>query len=173
MKYAEVAVNSPIAQRRSFCYTIPSWLDIDIGYAVWVPFGSAILQGVVVKVSDIPSFEVTKELEGTIASSPLISDIHIQLASWISSYYLAPLFESVALMLPPGFERRLHTFYCISPDCVDTDQLNEEQRKIVDYIKNKKETTIEDLKIKFGKQGINQLTSQLLHLGIITKIKDQ
>jgi len=169
MKYAEVAVNSSIAQRRSFCYTIPSWLDIDIGYAVWVPFGSAILQGIVVKVSDIPSFEITKDIVGTVASSPLVSEIHIKLASWISSYYLAPLFDSIALMLPPGFEQRSITSYSMSPDFVDMSLLNGEQQKLVQYIQNKQETTLDELKTKLGKQKISQLTRQLLQLGIIQR----
>ena len=71
MKYAEVAVNSPIAQRRSFCYSIPPQLIIDVGQAVWVPFGSKILQGIVVKLSDYPSFESTKEISGLLTSFPL------------------------------------------------------------------------------------------------------
>ena len=36
MKYAEVCVNSPVAQRRAFSYTIPTSLTIGIGQAVLV-----------------------------------------------------------------------------------------------------------------------------------------
>ena len=97
MKYAEVAVNSPIAQRRSFCYSIPPELEINIGQAVWVPFGSKILQGIVVKVSDRPSFEVTKAISGLITSFPLLSSAHLQVAFWLSEHYLSPLFDAVAL----------------------------------------------------------------------------
>ena len=169
MKYAEVAVNSAIAQRRSFCYSIPPDLDVDVGYAVWVPFGSSILQGIVIKISDVPSFDITKELTGTIISSPVLTDIQIELALWLSANYLAPLFDSVALMLPPGFERRLVTSFHLSPDPIDIAQLNEEQREVVDYIKNRGETTLEELKIRLGKQRVNQLTKQLLPLGIVVR----
>ena len=41
MEYAEVSVNSPVAQRRTFSYAIPSGLDIDVGQAVWIPFGDS------------------------------------------------------------------------------------------------------------------------------------
>src|SRR4030042_2471245 len=115
MNYAEVAVNSPIAQRRSFCYSVPPELKIDIGQAVWVPFGSKILQGIVVKLSDYPSFEDTKEIDSVITSLPLISSIQIEIALWLSKHYLAPLFDSIALMLPPGFERRLVPLMSLSP----------------------------------------------------------
>ena len=47
MGYAEVSVNSPVAQRRTFSYAIPPGLDIDVGQAVWVPFGDKLLQGIV------------------------------------------------------------------------------------------------------------------------------
>jgi len=110
MKYAEVAVNSPIAQRRSFCYSIPSHLEVDIGQAIWVPFGSRVLQGVVVKLSDYPSVEVTKEISSPVTSFALLSSAQVELALWLSERYLSPLFDAVALMLPPGFEQRLVTF---------------------------------------------------------------
>ena len=46
MRYAEVSVNSPIAQRRTFSYAIPAGLSVDVGQAVWVPFGDKLLQGI-------------------------------------------------------------------------------------------------------------------------------
>ena len=137
MKYAEVAVNSPIAQRRSFCYSTPTELEIDIGQAVWVPFGSKILQGIVVKVSDHPSFEATKEISGLITSFPLLSSARLEVAFWLSEYYLSPLFDAVALMLPPGFERRLATFLKLLSDHVDLSQLSPEQAEVISLLENR------------------------------------
>src|SRR4030042_178398 len=137
MKYAEVAVNSPIAQRRSFCYSIPPRLDVDVGHAVWVPFGSAVLQGIVLGTSDIPSFEVTKEIVSAVTSFPLLSPAHVDLASWLSDYYVAPLFDSLALMLPPGFEQRLVPVFSFAPGFGELSQLNEEQRHVVSFIEEK------------------------------------
>ena len=84
MKYAEVAVNSPIAQRRSFCYSIPPGLKVDIGQAVWVPFGSKTLQGIVVNLSDYPSFEATKDISGLVTSSTLLSSVQTEVALWFA-----------------------------------------------------------------------------------------
>ena len=64
MRYAEVSVNSPIAQRRTFSYAIPPGLDIEVGQAVWVPFGDKRLQGIVLELSPHPSVEETKEIAG-------------------------------------------------------------------------------------------------------------
>jgi len=169
MKYAEVAVNSPIAQRRSFCYSIPPELKIDIGQAIWVPFGSKILQGIVVKVSDYPSFEVTKEISGLITSSPLLSPAHLELAFWLNKHYLSPLFDAVALMLPPGFERRLATILQLLPQHVDLSQLSPEQIEVIRLLENKDRVDIRELERKFGKKKTELITQQLLLRRLVVK----
>ncbi len=169
MKYAEVAVNSPIARRSSFCYSIPPRLNVDTGHAVWVPFGSKILQGIVVKLSDIPSVEVTKEIDSLISPTPLLSQINIELAYWISEYYLASLFDAVALMLPPGFEQRLVTCFHLSQQDIDLSQLNSEQIQVVDYIKSRDEIKFSNLEKKFGKKKAERITRQLLRRNVLLK----
>jgi len=66
MRYAEVSVNSPIAQRQTFSYSIPPGMGIDVGQAVWVPFGDKLLQGIVLELSRYPSVEETKQIAGVI-----------------------------------------------------------------------------------------------------------
>ena len=111
MKYAEVSVNSPVAQRRTFSYAIPSGLDVRAGQAVLVPFGEKVLQGIVLELSPLPAVEDTREILDVIEPEPVLSPAHISLARWISEYYLSPLFDAVALMLPPGFERKARYLY--------------------------------------------------------------
>ncbi len=105
MMYAEVSVNSPLAQRKAFSYAIPPHLSINVGDAVWVPFGDRLLQGVVLKLSPYPAVEETREIDSIIEPQPLLSQHHVSLSCWLSDYYLSPLFDAVSLMLPPGFER--------------------------------------------------------------------
>lgn len=116
MAYAEVSVNSPAAQRRTFSYAIPAGLDISTGQAVWVPFGDKLLQGIVIRLAEYPAVEETREIAGVIGEQPVVSAAHAAVASWISEYYLSPLFDAVALMLPPGFERKPLTFVSIAPN---------------------------------------------------------
>jgi primosomal protein N' (replication factor Y) len=169
MKYAEVAVNSPIAQRRSFCYSIPPELKVDTGQAVWVPFGSKILQGIVVKLSDYPSFEVTKEISGLITSFPLLSAAHLKLAFWLNKHYLSPLFDAVALMLPPGFERRLVTILQLLPQDVDLSQMRPEQIEFIRFLEDKSVVDIRELERKFGKKKTESITQQLLRRRLVAK----
>jgi primosomal protein N' len=41
-----------------------------------------------------------------IGDQPLLDDVRVALARWIAGYYLAPLFHALALLLPPGFQRK-------------------------------------------------------------------
>ena len=169
MNYAEVAVNSPIAQRRSFCYSIPPELKVEVGQAVWVPFGSRILQGIIVKLSDRPTFEVTKEIIDFITTSSLLSVVQVDVALWISKHYISPLFDAVALMLPPGFERRLVTFVQLLTDPVDLPELSPEQRQFIGLIKDKDRVSLRELEREFGKKRAEALIQQLLKLHLVAK----
>lgn len=104
MQYAEVAVDTPGGHRHSFTYSIPDSLDIKIGTAVRVPFGARVLKGIVTDLTDNSDVADIREIQGLIPGCPEISPKRIQLALWIAEYYLSPVFSSVALMLPPGFE---------------------------------------------------------------------
>jgi len=106
MPFAEVAVNAAAPLRQTFTYRIPEGLPIVPGQAVYVPFGSRTLQGIVVDATDAASVAQTRDIADIIDVRPLLSGLHIRLAHWLSDYYLAPLFDCISLMLPPGFKRR-------------------------------------------------------------------
>ncbi|MCJ7790819.1 MAG: hypothetical protein MUP49_00135 [Dehalococcoidia bacterium] len=150
MNYAEVAVNSP-GSRSTFCYAIPPGLNISAGQAVWVPFGSRIIQGIVLRLSDEPSVEETKEIAGIVTDFPLLSPIQIKLAQWISEHYFAPPFDALALMLPPGFERRAITCFQLTDSQVDL-PLTPEQRQILHIMKGKKKISLPELEKAIGKK---------------------
>src|SRR2546426_10981611 len=106
MPFAEVAVNAAAPLRQTFTYRVPDGLPIEPGQAVYVPFGSRTLQGIVVETSETALVAQTRDIADVIDVRPHLSPAHIQLARWLSDYYLAPLFDCISLMLPPGFKRR-------------------------------------------------------------------
>jgi len=167
MNYAEVAVNSP-GSRSTFCYAIPPGLNISAGQAVWVPFGSRVLQGIVFRLSDEPSVEETKEIVGIVADFPLLSPIQIKLAQWISEHYFAPPFDALALMLPPGFERRAITCFQLTDSQVDL-PLTPEQRQILHIMREKKKISLPELEEAIGKRKARQIIDHLLDRQLITK----
>jgi primosomal protein N' (replication factor Y) len=167
MNYAEVAVNSP-GSRSTFCYAIPPALNVSAGQAVWVPFGSRLIQGIVLRLSDEPSVEETKEIASIVADFPLLSPIQIKLAQWISEHYFAPPFDALALMLPPGFERRAITFF--QPiDAQANLPLTPEQKQVLHVMRRKKKTSLPELEKLIGKRKAKQITDQLLAHQLITQ----
>ena len=110
MEYAEVAVDAPIGYDKTLSYSIPPRLDVEPGQMVWIPVGPRPVQGIVFHLADRPQVEVVKDIIATVEPSPLISSIGLELSRWISRYYLAPLFDSVSLMLPPGFQSSVRSY---------------------------------------------------------------
>ncbi len=168
MGYAEVCVNSPVAQRRTFSYAIPSSLNIKVGQAVLVPFGEKLLQGIVLELSDYPAVEETREIASIIDPEPILSPAKISLAYWISQYYLSPLFDAVALMLPPGFERKALTFISIASmlNGFDFTSLTDEQRAALELVKRQGNISLSNLEKTLGKKKAQTIVSQLVRRGL-------
>ena len=170
MLYAEVSVNSPIAQRRLFSYAIPDNLSIDIGHAVWVPFGDKILQGIVLHINPHPSVEETKDIAGIIDPQPLLSPAYVRLARWLSDYYLCPIFDAVALMLPPGFERKTLTFILASDtDKCDPSSLPPAQRQVLELAREQGKVPLRQLEKILGKKKAQTAVSQLVALNLAVR----
>ena len=171
MPYAEVSVNSPIARRRLFSYSIPDDLNIEPGQAVWVPFGNKILQGIVIELSDVPSVKQTREISGVIGNKLLLSPSRIALARWISEYYLCPIFDAVSLMLPPGFERKSVTFVSAAQksDNYDLSNLTPPQQQAIEYIKEQGRVDIRQLEKLLGIKKAQAAVSRLADKKLVVR----
>ena len=104
-----MAVDAPVAHSRTFSYSIPSPLSLEPGQLVWVPFGRRVSQGVVVELAATPQMEVTRDILQPVEPSPLIAPLSLELARWLSGYYLCSLYDALALFLPPGFEAQVRS----------------------------------------------------------------
>ncbi len=170
MKYAEVAVKSPRLQRgQTFSYAIPTRLRVDLGHAVWAPFGPTTAQGIVVELSDRSPIDTTREIEGLVTGSPVLSPLQIELARWISDRYLSPLFDSLALMLPPGFQRKTITYIHPADGEIDTSSLTAEQSHVLGILREEGRISLPGLERKLGQRKARQITDRLLFAGLITR----
>ena len=169
MRFAEVSVNSPIAQHRTFSYSIPEGLDVKPGQALQVPFGAKILQGIVMELTSLPSVPETREISGIIETVPLLTQSQLALARWISDYYLASLFGSVALMLPPGFERKVITYLSLASGQGDTDKLEPESMSILSFIKDHPGVPQQTLFKTFGTRKAQKVLSHLVRFNLIKR----
>ena len=168
MKYAEVSVNSPAARRRAFSYAIPDGMDVREGQAVHVPFGEKVLQGVVIEMTSVPAVEDTREIIDVITPEPVLSPRHLALARWISDYYLSPLFDAVALMLPPGFERPAVTFVTTTRPDISPVSLADDQKKILELV-GQGRVELKKLEKALGKKKASLLVSSMVRQGLLTR----
>jgi len=171
LPYAEVSVNSPIAHRQMFSYAIPSELSINIGQAVWVPFGNKVLQGIVLELNEYPAITETREIAGLISPQRLLSLTQVKLARWISEYYLCPVFDAVALMLPPGFERKVLTFISlrVAIDNHDISSLTPDQQRVIGLARHQDKIGLKQLEKVLGKKRAQAIVSQLVKRGQVIR----
>jgi primosomal protein N' (replication factor Y) (superfamily II helicase) len=171
MTYAEVAVNSGAPHRAPFTYSVPEGMTLEAGDGVFVPFGRRSLQGVVLSTTEVaPAFEV-KEVDARLGDRPVVSRERIELARWIADYYLAPLFDSVALMLPPGFERRPLTFF---ESLIDADEmaripLPPRQRTVIEHLAGQGRVEAGQIDKEVRQPGVAAALSQLTLRGLVRR----
>jgi primosomal protein N' (replication factor Y) len=168
--YAEVAVNSPVAQPRTFSYAIPQGLVLEPGHAVWIPFGPRLVQGIVFSVTETPLFEDTKPIDKLISPYPLLKPYQIELGRWIGDYFLSSYFYTASLMLPLGFERKLLTYFDIDDTSgTDTLSLSEQQKAIIEFIGGKYQIELKEIYKAFGKRATEKDLRFLLNKKLIRR----
>ncbi len=110
--YLEVAVNVPQVSG-VFHYHLPPELEgeVQIGHLILAPFGSQIVQGVVMRFVDEPMVAKTRAIFDIIDPSITLTSYQIALAQALSQEWLAPLAAWIGLMLPPGVEQQADLLY--------------------------------------------------------------
>ena len=157
--FAEVAVDIPTEPARTFSYSIPDGMIVSPGCLARVPFGARTLQGIVISLTARPQVPETKQIADLVFEEPLLDDVHLRLASWISEYYICSLFEAAAPMLPPGGRVRARIHFTLADQHADAETLTPLQRRIVEYIAKRGLTTQDSLIKAFGEIAASTLAS--------------
>ncbi len=95
---------------RAFTYHVPARLaPLEPGEAVLVEFGRRQAIGIVLGPAPVAEagLETKPILERIRADGPLLPQLGMRLAAWISDHYLAPPALTLRAMLPPGLLERL------------------------------------------------------------------
>jgi len=105
-RIAKVAVD--LSLDREFDYLIPEPLlaAVEIGSRVSVPFGHRHVNGFVVGLADESEFEGLKPISKLLGEKSLITEPVMELARWMSLYYLAPFENCVRAVLPAVVRRK-------------------------------------------------------------------
>ena len=107
-KFVRVAVNVGRPSRMLFSYHLKDGMNIQKGNLVLVPFAKRILPAIVVDGPlDLPGYDgKTRPVDSVVNDIPAISNKHMSTAKWIADRYLAPFWETYAMMLPPGINKK-------------------------------------------------------------------
>ncbi len=137
VRYAEVAVDAPTGKPGgAFTYSIPPHLDLQPGCLVRVPFGPRTLHGVVVALRDTTDAGYAKPVESLVEQTPLLTPERIALAEWIADYYMAPLYDALALMLPPDLRSRSHAYVKFAKEPADPGRLSRGAQRLLAYLRS-------------------------------------
>jgi len=190
MRYAKVVVNTRVQPRKklledqprgeeesgsapgmTFHYSIPPELrdEVRVGQLVLVPFGPRRLQGVIFDFDNQSPVDETRDLYEIADPTPVLSPGQIELASWISQHYQAPLIDTVLLMLPPGVARRTRLTVRLNPDRPLPADLNSRQQALVELLQREGEISLQMLGRRLKLKNYRPLVEGLVRRGVIVK----
>ena len=134
-RFAEIAVDAPAGNDRTYSYAIPDGMEVLAGYFVVVPFGPRQLQGIVFEIADHPQVEAVRPIREVVSSAPVLSEVNLRLARWVSQYYACSLFEAAAPMLPPGGRFRIKSYFEAVAEASSPAELPPYRQRVLDLIR--------------------------------------
>ncbi|MBI4340598.1 MAG: primosomal protein N' [Chloroflexi bacterium] len=169
MPYAEVAVDAPIRGTRTFTYSIPPEMTVAPGQMVQVPFGPRMADGVVMRLSEATTIDPVKPIARADELGPVLDPEQLDLAGWISDYYLSPLYDALTLMLPPGSRGRTVTLV-LRPDAEALAGVSSALReRILAQFPGRRQRLREDILRRRLGQGDQHSLDRLLRRGTLTR----
>ena len=148
MIYLEIILNLPINQGFTYSYTPPQdekpELVPMIGKRAEIMFGNKKTEGFIISISDkIPptctvDASKIKPIRRVIDKEPLFGEELIEIANWISRYYLCTLGEAVFSMIPSGRRETSAGGFGFEEEIAQTpkNELSDKQKKCVYDILN-------------------------------------
>jgi primosomal protein N' (replication factor Y) len=165
-KFAQVVVPAPL--RDPLIYTVPDSLKnrIAAGARVLVPLQKRIVTGIVVGFVRETPLAQTKEIVDQFDDQPILDAKLLQLAQWISQYYLTSLGEVLATVLPPNSRRESRKSIVLKrSELTIADELG---KKIIGALAGHKgKLSVETLTKKFPGHSLERLLVRLEKLGAI------
>lgn len=167
--YAEVVVNVPV--EGTFHYHIPAELAgrLQVGHLVEVSFGQQRAQGVILSFDLHAPVPDTKPIRRVIDRQPVIRDLHLQLARWLSETYLAPPAECLRLFLPPGLSKRGDVLVTpvIDPELIEA--TTDTQSRLLNLLARRGPLRGRQLARSLPKRGWQAAVAQLVERGLVLR----
>ena len=167
-KFAWVLVLS--SHRDPLIYRIPDNLRTSVmpGSRVLVPLLQRQVTGVVLSLVDESTHPVVKDIGEILDDQPIVDSDLLKLAQWMGQYYLAPLGDVLATILPPTSRRdSKRTITLVTPDAVPEDELQGEILR--ELQKRKRKVGVKTLIGLFPGRRIDRALARLEALGVISQ----
>lgn len=145
--YVDVILPLPIKQEFTYQLRDEYISSAQVGCRVAVPFGrSKIYAGVIASVhTDEPEYE-TKFVLNVLDETPIVSQKHIDLWSWIATYYMSSLGEVMNAALPSSFKLANETSIIIHSEWdEDTSRLTDAEYLIIEALQLQKRLKIQEI----------------------------
>ncbi len=155
-RLVDVAVNAGQPVRRPFTYRERDGVRTMLGQAVFVPYGPRLLQGIVAGYPDEAEVAEVREIDAIADSHPVLDEQHIELAHWLASEYIAPLWDCIAVCLPHGYGQKSVTMV----SAVEVPPLlpvNPGDHKVLAALGGREQLTLEALREKVGSVTMERL----------------
>ena len=112
--YCDVSLPVPLDQ--PFTYLLPETLRhrVRTGCRLLVPFGTRKLTGIVLRMHETPPESPAREALGLLDEEPALDGELLKLGLWISTYYCAPLGETLRAMTPLAGDVRRGKIYSLT-----------------------------------------------------------
>ncbi|MFQ5863901.1 MAG: primosomal protein N' [bacterium] len=165
-EFAEIVFPLPVNQ--TFTYRIPSDLRsvAKIGCCAVAPFGARRLSGFIIEFKSESNLEELKDIDDILDLQPLISGEIIQLAKWISEYYLCSFGEALKSTVPSVFLLASKKF--VEPLNDQVEEIAQgiagsapRQAQILRYLAKSGKMSIALLKKKIGAKSLMSSINQL------------
>jgi primosomal protein N' (replication factor Y) len=167
--FAEVAVNLPI--EGTFHYRVPASLVgfLVPGHLVEVQFGSQKSYGIILGFSLSSPVQDVKPILGLIDRSPVLNEAQLQLAHWMSKYYLSPLSECIRLFVPPGMARRGDNLYTPLVDPALIEIQGDVQHRLVSLLAQRGALRGRQMARSLPRMNWEKAAAQLIERGLLLK----
>ncbi|RIK41271.1 MAG: primosomal protein N' [Chloroflexi bacterium] len=173
--FVEVALDAWFADRRTtLTYRAPQHLDasLEVGQLIWVPLRRRLVLGVVVeRHGRTPVGATPRDVHALVEPAFCLTPLQWRLASWISEQTLSTLFESAALMFPPGASDRAVEHLSLVRTVSDSERhtLPALQRRLIELLEREGEVPLARAQKVIG-SSLTGVMRELEQAGFITRI---
>ena len=171
MPYADVAVNAAAPLRQTFTYGIPDGLAVEPGHAVYVPFGTRTLQGIVLSVTDESAFARSATSKPSSTRGPSSPRLTSTSPAGSAITTLRPSSTASRSYSPPGIKRKPLTILepLAAPDEFANLRLTEKQQTVLAHIIQRGEAVADELPRDIKITGVANAVSALVKRGFLRR----